>query len=497
MTTHRGILTVILTTIWSLNSTTYSPAAPPPGKGKNQVKLSVTLTPSSIKEGEHAAGTVSHDNSDLSSPVEVTLSSSDPGQATVPASVTIPAGSASVSFAAIGVEDSVADGDQSVTITAAAEGYQSGDANLTVTDPPVEYTIQEISVPGNGTVWINGITNSGFVYGWFTERVDGLTVYKSGYVYDQLGNALYDLNRDTGVLSIISAEFGFDGNASSVVGMNGHGHMVGYVEDGAGVRKGFVIDPTFEGQFDPDTSNWTVQALPDFASDATYGRRINEIGEVLGVYHRADGTSDAYLYNTWLGTPAIVLGKNLESVSVALNNLSQVAGVEVGGTAFLYDPLTSGSQEFTEVEYQNIEGLNDDGVFVGHAYTIETYAGGKKQRRGSAVGFRYDGFFEPLKPGLSEVKGINASGDVPMSGATILHTGFSPDFTEQTLTLTDLIADNDPLKSTFLDHSPEVFAITDRDGTVYSQVVVRLHDVPDGNGATRSNVAVILTPRVP
>ncbi len=306
MSTRGSIPIVILTAIWSFTSTstTQSLAAPPPGKGKDQPKLAVSVTPSSVAEGEQAVGTVSHDNSDLSSPVEVTLTSSDPGQATVPNSVTIPAGSASVSFLALGVDDSVADGDQSVTITAAAEGYQSGSANLTVTDTPVEYTIQEIPVPGIGTVWINGMTNSGFVYGWFTDTVDGVTVYRSGWIYDQLDGVFYDLNQEASLLMQAQTLFGPDASILSVVGMNSRGDMVGYVEDTAAIRKGYVIDTSFEGQFSSNPADWTIRALPDFGSDYTYGRRINENGDVLGVYRRADGTSDAYLYNPWLDTAA-------------------------------------------------------------------------------------------------------------------------------------------------------------------------------------------------
>ena len=507
MTTRCSLSLVILTTVFSLTSATRSLAAPPPGKGKNQLKLSITVEPSSIAEGEQAVGKVSHDNSDLSSSVVVTLSSSDTGEATATnsdtggATVTIPAGSASATFDVTAIDDSVTDGDQSVTITVSADGYQSGSANLTITDPAaspeVEFTIEEIPVPGNGTVWINGVTNSSFVYGWFTDTVDGVTVYRSGWIYDQFNGSFYDLNQEASLLSQVESLFGPDAGLDSVVGMNSRGDMVVYVEDSSGIRKGYVIDTSLDGQFSPDPADWNVQALPDFGSDFTYGRRINEIGDVLGVYKRADGTSDAYLYNPWLGTPDTPLGVNLENTDVELNNLAEVAGIFDGGTAFLFDPTNSDWQWFTDAEYLNIRGLNDDGTFVGDAYTIETYAGGKKQRRGNRAAFRHAGSFEPLGAGLA--KGVNTSGDVALdiSEPTILHTGFAPDFAEQTLTLADLITADDPLKSTFVSHSPEVFAINDRDATGYSQAVVRLYDVSDGNGATRSNVVVILTPVVP
>ncbi len=198
--------------------------------------------------------------------------------------------------------------------------------------------------------------------------------------------------------------------------------------------------------------------------------------------------------------PASALEVNLGNTVVELNNLAQVAGIVEGGTAFLFDSVTSQWQWFAdaEVEYLEIHGLNDDGTFVGDAYTIETYAGGKKQRRSGRIAFRYTTTLETLATG-GYAKGVNASGDVAVytGESTIFHTGFAPDFVPQTLTLTELIANDDSLKSTFINHSPEVFGINNRDATGYGQVVVRLYHVPDGNGATRSNVAVILTPSVP
>jgi hypothetical protein len=70
----------------------------------------------------------------LDGPLEVTLSSSDRTEARVPATVTIPAGSASATFPISAVNDSEPDGVQSVTITAAAPDWVSGQATVTVFD---------------------------------------------------------------------------------------------------------------------------------------------------------------------------------------------------------------------------------------------------------------------------------------------------------------------------------------------------------------------------
>lgn len=72
---------------------------------------------------------------DPAAALTVNLSTSDPGDATVPATVAFPAGAAnSLSFTITGVDDGVEDGPQSVTITASAPGYSSGTGVVTVAD---------------------------------------------------------------------------------------------------------------------------------------------------------------------------------------------------------------------------------------------------------------------------------------------------------------------------------------------------------------------------
>lgn len=62
------------------------------------------------------------------------LTSSDPGEATVPATVTIPHGSSSVNATVSGVADGMIDGTQPVTIGASAATYYSGYDSVNVTD---------------------------------------------------------------------------------------------------------------------------------------------------------------------------------------------------------------------------------------------------------------------------------------------------------------------------------------------------------------------------
>ena len=64
----------------------------------------------------------------------VTLTSSDTTEATVPATQTIPDGSASAAFLVTAVDDALVDGPQTVTITASAAGAVSGSDSVEVLD---------------------------------------------------------------------------------------------------------------------------------------------------------------------------------------------------------------------------------------------------------------------------------------------------------------------------------------------------------------------------
>ncbi len=97
--------------------------------------LTLSISPGSISElGGQATGRVTRNNTDISAPLVVQLASNDVSEATVPASVTIPAGQAFITFTVSAVDDSLLDGTQAVNISATATGYQNSQASLSVTD---------------------------------------------------------------------------------------------------------------------------------------------------------------------------------------------------------------------------------------------------------------------------------------------------------------------------------------------------------------------------
>ncbi len=71
--------------------------------------------------------------------LEVNLTSSDPGELTVPSSVVIAAGQSSAVFPITIVDDLETDGPQPVTVTAAAPGFSSGSLSFTVRDNDVHH----------------------------------------------------------------------------------------------------------------------------------------------------------------------------------------------------------------------------------------------------------------------------------------------------------------------------------------------------------------------
>lgn len=99
--------------------------------------LTVTLSRRTVleTEGNNAAtGMVSRGNSDSSAPLTITLISDDDGEATVPATITIPGGEASKAFSVDAINDGIEDQIQTVAIVASTVGYQSGTATLNVAD---------------------------------------------------------------------------------------------------------------------------------------------------------------------------------------------------------------------------------------------------------------------------------------------------------------------------------------------------------------------------
>lgn len=98
--------------------------------------LAVTL-PTSVTEGGSGTGSVTLTGT-LTSPVVVNLASNSP-KLTVPAAVTIPAGSVSVNFTATAPNDALTEANATATVTASTAGFTDGSATTSVIDNDVHH----------------------------------------------------------------------------------------------------------------------------------------------------------------------------------------------------------------------------------------------------------------------------------------------------------------------------------------------------------------------
>jgi hypothetical protein len=137
--------------------------------------LTVTANPGTFTEGGGAnasTGTVSRSGS-TSAALTVNLSSSNTGAATVPATVVIPANSASANFSITAVDDNVVDGSQTATITTTAAGLTSGTISVTVTDndtPGISVT------PSSGLTTNEGGAQSTFTVVLTSQPTDNVAI---------------------------------------------------------------------------------------------------------------------------------------------------------------------------------------------------------------------------------------------------------------------------------------------------------------------------------
>jgi alpha-tubulin suppressor-like RCC1 family protein len=94
----------------------------------------VVLIPATTTEGAGILQGVIRYSEAPATDLIVNLTSSDPSEVTVPATVTIPAGQASVTFELTVMDDTLLDGTQNIAITAAAAGYPTDSSAIAVND---------------------------------------------------------------------------------------------------------------------------------------------------------------------------------------------------------------------------------------------------------------------------------------------------------------------------------------------------------------------------
>jgi uncharacterized protein YjiK len=163
-----------------------SPGVTGISSGGPSLTLALSAAPNSFSESATnpaSTGTVTRTGGTTAALV-VTLSSSDTTEATVPASVTIPIGSASATFNITAVNDSFPDGNKTVTLTASAASATAGTTTLTVLD--------DGDVAQNNLMLTEVLSQqaaAGVSDFWELTNISGATVSLAGYSWHDSGRS--------------------------------------------------------------------------------------------------------------------------------------------------------------------------------------------------------------------------------------------------------------------------------------------------------------------
>jgi hypothetical protein len=114
--------------------------------------LKVFIADDLVPEGKNPAttGTVTR-NTETSAALVVNLASDRTDKATVPATVTVPAGTNSATFPIVSLVNGITDGNQNVTVSATANGFTTGSATFVVSDVDLpDIVVSDIAVATNG-----------------------------------------------------------------------------------------------------------------------------------------------------------------------------------------------------------------------------------------------------------------------------------------------------------------------------------------------------------
>ncbi len=217
--------------------------------------IALSIDPTSISEnGGSATGTVTR-TGDTSAALTVNLSSSDTGEATVPASVEIAANETETTFTVTGVDETDVDGTQIVTITAAAAGFDDATATVDVEDDDAAIVYTKIhDIQGSGT----------------SSPLDGQVVTIEGIVVGDFQDGDTDTNRNLRGFFVQeeTADFDADGMTSEGIFIFEGGDAIVDVNVGDLVQVTGTVDEYFgETQLDTVT-NITVVSTGNIALTA-------------------------------------------------------------------------------------------------------------------------------------------------------------------------------------------------------------------------------------
>ena len=477
------------------------------GGGKNKAALTVAVTPATFSESDPGAiGTVTRENSDTSLTLTVTLTSNDTTEATVPASVEIPANAVSVNFNVTAVNDTEADGDQQVTISASATGHSGASAVIIVLDnesgePPtnplrIQYRLAIDAVPSNPNAF-SGFNELGQLVGYYSDyAANGVRI---PFLYNSLNGSITLIN-DLLDQTTLPEGWRFAG----ALDINDYGVVVGYAIDEVGAYHACAIDL---GQARPG-----VDLLPRVSGVQSSGLKINNAGVILGVedatLSEAGSTWDlCWTLDTGLygppgsrisrdsssidlrsASPALVpvissygLGSDLSETSAT--GVTWVGGIDDEGAPFRYPIGAPAADTFSELSYRsgNFGGINEDGDFAGTAWVVTGKRG--KNDVFTKIGYRYDTATQGYTTITTEdvtAQDINNFGEVAfwVSGGSIgVFRNWNDELGERFLNVDDLIVGSAEDLTIWFSNSPAGISMNDA-GIIVGKITDSVTGVP-------------------
>jgi probable HAF family extracellular repeat protein len=240
--------------------------------------------------------------------------------------------------------------------------------------PPIRYSITFLgTLPGDATSKARDVNTLGEVVG-DSRSADG--VYRAFLYTDLDGDGAKEM---VALNDLIDPDpEGDDWNLRAAFGINDFGQICGsgYLNGAVEVRA-YRFSPGVDGAWP------VVDDLGTFAGNYSSARAINDLGEVAGLSHDANGTQRAFVWTAEGGMVDIGdLGGR--AFATGINNLGQVTGGSsiVAGESF---PLHAfryttgeGMKDLGDFGYGGVTGvsdINDDGHVVGGALAVKYRVG--------------------------------------------------------------------------------------------------------------------------
>lgn len=281
--------------------------------------LSLVSDAAIIAETGSTFGTVTRNTATTQSLV-VSLLSSNPNEATVPANVTILAGSTSARFEILGMSDNVSDGIKKVVITAKATGFTDGSETISVSD----VDLPDLRVTKIVMTPTTGVTQSSFRVSW--------TVQNNG-IAPAIGSWLDRVYLST------DDQLGGDTLLTSVA-FNGT----------VGIGETYTQSRLFN--FPVDTGHFRIIVVTDADDTLLEGAEANnttvstESLEVIPAYRATVSTDVTVVGN---GTPIPLHGRAFDSANAPVGGKAVTVRVLVNGTRRVIRVITDTAGEFSTV----------------------------------------------------------------------------------------------------------------------------------------------------